>query len=580
MRAADLIENHFPRAADAAPLWRALRAIIIYSYSKMREYRAGISSSISLKILSFPLGLALIYLTRAALDRGIFARDLSAFFTLTLLGLAAFLASQALGYFSEKAKQKVKSLFSAEVNRDFSGHLFNMDYLRIKRLSSAENSFILDYDHGNVEDIIFGKIPSLASLLKVPVFFVLAFMLSAPLTLLLFLALPFMAVNFLWASKGRNRRHKENMRRDQEHRARLNDILLNIKLIKSFGRENWALDRVMRLFIRKKEAFFDMHRFGGKVYFAGSAIMRASTALFWLAGGYLIIKGDLSFGSFTAVSMYAALVLAEIDNAGYALQDLYAERFSIERCAGFIKEFTVDEKVPPVNSGVRAAPRDGIEFRNVAFSYAEERPLFGGLSLTIPRGKWTLIKGVSGAGKTTLLCLALRLLKPVSGEILLDGKDISVIDKEKFHGEIAVVHQEPYILNDSLRENITLGRDALDSEIDRAMYLAGAGELVEGLSLGYNTFLGESGQSVSGGQRQRVAIARALARRPGILLLDEATSFLDGEKEAEIFSRIKKEFPDLTVVFVTHRETGSGFADRVLVLEGGLILDEADARVT
>ena len=564
------------------PLWGAVRVILAYSARKLRRYKPGISLAVSLKLMSFPMGLAVIYIAKAALDRGIFAGNLRIFLTLTLLGLAAYFINHALGYFSEKTKQRVKASFSIDVNRDFSARLFNTEYLKIKELSSTENSFILDYDYGNAENIVFGEMPSLASFLKVPVFFVLAFMLSAPLTLLVIVSLPFMAVNVIWASRGKNELYKRKMFWDQKHHACLNDTLLNIKMIKSFGREKWALERVMDFFIKKKNAFLDNQHFGGKVHFISSIFMRVNTALFWLVGGYLIIRGNLSFGSFTAVSMYTALIIAEIDNLGFVLQSLYAERSSIERCARFIKEFPRDEEEPSGEArnafGLSGLEGD-IEFKNVSFEYTSGKPVFKDLSFTVPAGKWTLIRGASGAGKTTLLCLLMRLFRPASGGIHINGRDINLIDKDKFFGWIAAVHQEPYILNDTLRNNLLLGEDAEPGEALKALSCARASELVDELALGYNTVLGESGSSISGGQRQRIAIARALARHPGILVLDEATSFVDPGMEEEIFRHIKESFPGLTVIFVTHRESGAKFADEIFFLENGRIYDKTDTRV-
>jgi len=562
----------FPKGLK--PLWDSVKIILSYSAGKLRPYRTGVATAAFLKLAAFPLGLAIIYLTKAALDRGIFAGNLEFFIIITLLGLGAYFANHALGYLSEKTKQKVRNSFSIDVNRDFSRALFDLEYLKITRLSSTENSYLLDYDYANVENVVFGEIPSLASFLKVPAFLVLAFMLSAPLTLLVLLSVPAMAVNVIWASRGRNERHRKKMFWERKHQARLNDTLLNIKMIKSFGKENWALERVMEFFARKKEALLEVQHFGSTVFFISNVMMRVNTALFWLIGGYLIIKGSMSFGAFTAVSMYTALIMAEVDNLGHVMQGIYAERHSIERCARFIGEFTAGkDDFSRVDIPGPLEFKGDLEFREVAFSYPGGKPLFEGLSFTLPAGKWTLIKGASGAGKTTLLCLLLRLLRPDHGVIRIGGADIWGIPTESFHRGVAIVHQEPYILNDTLLDNVLLGEDRDREALGRSLSACAASSLVDELPLGYNTELGESGHCISGGQRQRVSIARALARRPGILVLDEATSFVDEVMEEEIFRRIKEVSPGLTVIFVTHRESGAKFADEVLLLENGMIHD-------
>ncbi|MBD3296984.1 MAG: ATP-binding cassette domain-containing protein, partial [Candidatus Omnitrophica bacterium] len=189
---------------------------------------------------------------------------------------------------------------------------------------------------------------------------------------------------------------------------------------------------------------------------------------------------------------------------------------------------------------------------------------------------WCWIKGVSGAGKTTLLGLLLGLFGPCEGKITVGGVDPAMADRGHFFSRISVVHQDPYLFNDTILNNILMGDKAREEALGRALGISGVDRLVSSLPLGYNTRVGEYGSTLSGGQKQRIAIARALAREPDMLVLDEATSFLDAGSENSVFEGIKRHFPGMTVIFVTHRDTVSAYADMTLVVRDGKVISEEE----
>ncbi|MFQ5952123.1 MAG: ABC transporter ATP-binding protein [Candidatus Omnitrophota bacterium] len=561
-------------------MFNDLKTILTYSARILKKQSRILYQASFLKALSFPIGLSIIYITKITLDKGILGKDLGIFLKFSALGFTAFLFSRTLQYITDKLMLRARANFSLDVNYDMTKRLFGLDYLKIKELSSAENSFILDYDYGTIESLTFDEIPSLASLAKIPVFFVLSFLLSPLLTLLVFLAFPFMALHTAWSSRKRKKYRASELYHIRKHSSLMHDLLLNVKLVKSFFKENWALERVISMFREKTEASRKSSSFYYKARFVSDLFTKVSTVIFWLLGGYLIIKGSLTFGAFSAVSMYTAMIISEAGNLSGFIQELNGERLSIKRNAEFIKEvsegtrelYTLDTAKRPVFD------RD-IEFKEITFGYAKSKPLFEGLSFIIPTGKWTLIKGTSGIGKTSLLSLFLRLFRPASGGIYVGGNDIKRIDRTLFSRNISVVHQEPYLFNDSLINNILLGDKKETEIIEKLLYCTRLDELVGNLPMGYNSRVGESGFSLSGGQKQRIAIARALAREPKILILDEATSFIDSGMEQEIFENIKKLFPSITVMFVTHRETAWDFADETFTLKDRKICKESKITV-
>ncbi|GEM_PF-3096961 len=565
----------------ASSLLGDVRTILQYSTGNLKKYRRDLLGIAVLKALSFPLGLSIVYITKVTLDKGILGKNLGLFLNFMALGVLAFFFSRILGYFANRKLQSVKARFSVDLNYDMTKRLFGLDYLKIKDLSSAEHSFIVAYDHHTIEGLIFDDIPSLASLAKVPVFFVLASLLSLPLTLLVFVSLPFIALHTVWAArKGRRYRTRE-LYCSRKHYSHMHDSLLNIKLIKSFFKEDWAVGRVISLFRDKADSSLKSFLFSHKSRFAGDLFLKLNTALFWLLGGYFVIKGYLSFGSFSAVSMYVALIVSEMYTISGFFQDLNEERVSIKRSAEFINEVSEKKEAGAPEAVIKGTRfEEDVEFRNVTFGYAKDRVLLDNLSFVVPARKWTLIRGGSGIGKTTLLSLFLRLFPPRSGGIFIGDDEICRMDRSSFFSKISVVHQEPYLFDDTIINNILLGEKRQEKDIEKLLHCAKLDELAGSLPMGYNYHVRESGSVLSGGQKQRVAIARALARDPMILVMDEATSFLDSDSEEKILENIKKHFPDLTVIFVTHRDSARKFADEVFMLNGAGISRESDIRAS
>lgn len=211
----------------------------------------------------------------------------------------------------------------------------------------------------------------------------------------------------------------------------------------------------------------------------------------------------------------------------------------------------------------------GISLAGVSFSYGEQMVL-DGATLCFPAGSLTSLVGPSGAGKTTILDLLAGLCRPRAGRIMVDGCDLEEIDIKAWRRLLGYVPQEPLLLNDSVRINITLGDpDIDDRQVLAALDAAGGLEFVKAMPGGLEAGVGERGEQLSGGQRQRLAIARALVGRPRLLLLDEATSALDGESEAAICRTLEKLKGELTIIAVSHRPALVEIADQAFRLEKG-----------
>jgi len=291
------------------------------------------------------------------------------------------------------------------------------------------------------------------------------------------------------------------------------------------------------------------------------------------AAALLAFRGELSIGSLLSFDLVflnfssGVASLTEIApsflraSAGLArIEELLAEHVSVQ-----------DPEQPA------ALPRlaKAITFREVSFGYEPDQPNLVGLSFEIERGSHVAFVGRSGSGKSTVLSLLLRFHDPTSGAVLIDGVDLREARQADVRRQMAIVSQESFLFDTTIRENLLAARPTASStEIEAAVRAAEAHTFIAALPLGYDMLVGERGNRLSGGQRQRLAIARALLRDPALLLLDEATSALDAATEAALDRTLSTVIRGRTVVTVTHRLHSIVSADRIFVLEGGHLVEQ------
>lgn len=223
--------------------------------------------------------------------------------------------------------------------------------------------------------------------------------------------------------------------------------------------------------------------------------------------------------------------------------------------------------------------QQGLEFRDISFTYPERGEVLSRVSFVLPKGSLTGIIGPSGSGKTTVADLLLRLIEPQKGTILVDDLDAREIPVKAWRTHIGYVAQDAVLLNDTIASNISFYSSALTREdVIEAAKLANVHDFIESLPEGYETRIGDRGILLSGGQRQRVALARVLVRKPELLVLDEATSSLDSESERAIQKAIEGLHGDITVVVIAHRLTTVSGADQLIVLKDGKIAEEGSPK--
>ena len=288
-----------------------------------------------------------------------------------------------------------------------------------------------------------------------------------------------------------------------------------------------------------------------------------------LVGAWLLQRGDVSPFVYLAFLIVSAMVYNPIQEVCNNLVLLSYLDVRINR--------TKEIETMPAQQGSKevALTHYDIEFRNVSFAYEADKQVLHHVSFTARQGEVTALVGPSGGGKSTTAKLAARFWDINDGEILLGGHDIAAIDPETLLKNYAIVFQDVLLFNASVADNIRIGkRNATDEEVHRAAQLAQCDDFIHRMPQGYDTIIGENGETLSGGERQRISIARALLKNAPIILLDEATASLDAENETKIQAGISELVRDKTVIIIAHRMRTVRNADKIVVLSGGTVSEQ------
>ena len=293
--------------------------------------------------------------------------------------------------------------------------------------------------------------------------------------------------------------------------------------------------------------------------------------IFRAAAMIMVLFSDLSIGQIFAVFGYLWFMLSPVQELLSIQYSWYSAAAAMKRINGILE---LDEEYRPQAT---VNPFDDkrlidIEFENVSFSYDGDRNVLDSLNLSIPKGKRVALVGASGGGKSTLIQLLLGIYQKQSGDIKVNGHPIEAVSYEALRDKMAVVLQQPMIFNDTLRQNLTLGRDFNDETLWQALSIAQLSDLKSTLSNGLDSEIGRQGVRLSGGQRQRLAIARMVLNDPDLVILDEATSALDTTTEANLHMALNQFLQGRTTLIVAHRLSAVKQADLIYVLEDGKVV--------
>ena len=351
------------------------------------------------------------------------------------------------------------------------------------------------------------------------------------------------------------------------------ETLTSIRIVQGLAQEDQQSERFQVQNAGSLRAYLEGIRYQARVAPQVDFLAALGLAVVMWYGSTRVLAGVLTTGDVVVffayvTNLYSPMKALSRLSASFARAGVAAERIG---------------EVMRVNSEVaeprhaRIAPRfEGrIEFRDVSFEYAPGQWVLSQVNLSIEPGTTVAIVGVSGAGKSTLVSLVPRLYDPAAGAVCIDGEDVRQYTVQSLRDQISLVLQDSLLFSGTIRENIAFGRpDADDVEIHRAARTANAEEFILQLPEGYDTLVAERGSTLSGGQKQRIAIARAVLRNAPILILDEPTSGLDFASERTVMAALQAAAAGRTTLTIAHRLQTVRFADRIIVLERGRIVEE------
>jgi len=366
----------------------------------------------------------------------------------------------------------------------------------------------------------------------------------------------------------------EKFQRGAENQAFLVESVNGVETLKSMAVEPQMQRRWEEQLAGYVAASFRVLRLGNTASQSVQLVSKLVTAAVLFFGAKLVIAGDLTVGELVAFNILAGRVSAPVLRLAQIWQDFHQARLSIARL-GDILNTPAEPTFNPARAALPAI-RGEIVFEHVTFRYrVDGSEVLHDINFKITPGQIIGVVGPSGSGKSTLAKLVQRLYVPESGRVFIDGIDLSMIDTSWLRRQIGVVLQENMLFNRSIRDNIALVDPALPIErVIAVAKLSGAHDFIIELPEGYDTLVGERGDSLSGGQRQRIAIARALITDPRILIFDEATSALDYDSERIIQENMAEIAKSRTVIIIAHRLSTVRRTDRIITIDRGRLVED------
>ena len=534
------------------------------------------------KVVSFGLvliifrslsGLVLPYASKTLIDEVIPSKDIDALILLLIIVCSALLfqsissfsltrvlsveAQHLISVLRAKVQQKLLTLPVSFFDNNKSGTLVSRVMIDVEGVRNLVGTGLVQLIGGSISALI-----SLFILIKI----------NAQMTLFVLLPVAIFALIALKAFGYIRPIFRVRGKINAEVTGRLTETLNGIRVIKGFNAEPQEL----RVFQKGVDELFQNVK---KSLTATAFITSSSTFLLGLAsagimgmGGYFIMNGSMTYGEFVSFTLFLGFMIAPIvqmSNIGSQLTEAFAGLDRTQELMNLPEEN--DLKIRKV---VLKKIEGNVSFKNISFSYDDKTRVLHDISFEAPKGSVTALVGSSGSGKSTIAGLATAFLNPSSGQVLIDGEDLSKVDLRSYRNQLGVVLQDDFLYEGTIRENILFPRpNATEEELQQAIIGAYVNEFTDRFEKGIDTLIGERGVKLSGGQRQRISIARALLARPKIVILDEATSNLDTQSEAFIQKSLGLLMQNRTTFVIAHRLSTIQKADQILVIEDGDIVE-------
>ena len=492
-----------------------------------------------------------------------------------VMAITSFLmaAGGILGaYFAAKASIS----FTSDLRRDLFARVQQFSFKNIDTFSTGSLVTRLTNDIQQVQNLI---MMGLRMMLRAPGMFlgalVMAFWMNAELAAVILVVIPLLTAAIVWILRTAYPRFTAMQKALDTLNSGIQEVLTNVRVVKSFVREDYEEKRFADTNRELKEAGLRAL----KIVIATMPVMMfamnvTTLAVVWF-GGNLIIGGRMEVGDLTAFTTYIVQILMSLMMLSMVFLQSSRAMASIRRIDEVLDE-PIDLSDENASQKDRKVEKGRVEFKDVSFSYREGgEPVLSHISLTAEPGETIGILGATGSGKTSLVQLIPRLYDVTEGSVQVDGIDVREYSLKNLRDGVGMVLQKNVLFSGTIEENLRWGDEtATEEEVRRAAVYAQADSFVNSFAEGYKTEMGQGGVNVSGGQKQRLCIARALLKKPKILILDDSTSAVDTATEAAIRTAFREDLKDTTKFIIAQRLSSLEYADRILVLEDGRIIGE------
>lgn len=545
----------------------------------LRPHRRLIGVTVALLLVQNVAGMAGPYLVMLGIDRAI--EPLREGDPRMLVAVAvAFAAAAAAEYAGKRGFLALSSRIGQAILIDLRQRVYD-HFLRLsvsfhERYTSGRVIARLTSDMDSISELVDGGIDDLvlAGLSIVSVAGVLLW-LDPPLAAVTLLAFPFLLVLSRWFARASGLAYRRTREAIALVIVHFVESLGGIRAVQAFRRE----PRNQRIFASVNDEYRRANLRAFRLIATYSPAIKVvgnvAVAVVLTYGGWRVLHGDTEIGVLAAFLLYLRRFFEPMQELSQFYNSLQSATAALEKLSGVLDERPgVPE--PPTPTALPAGGGGGaLEFHAVTFSYREKTPVLPELDLRIPAGQIVALVGATGAGKSTVAKLVARFYDPTSGTVSLDGVDLRQLSDADLRRAVVMVTQENYLFSGSIADNIRLGRPGAGRrEVEAAARAIGAHDFISSLPEGYDTDVHRRGGRLSAGQRQLVAFARAFLADPTVLILDEATSSLDVPSERLVQRALRTILRDRTALVIAHRLSTVEIADRVLVVDGGRIVED------
>lgn len=562
-----------------------------WALSYLRPYRGRLTLFLIVAVVEIVSGLLLPWPLKFIVDNALGSQPVPSWMNgligifgsgtvaMLILGCVAYLvlhyASEFISVAHTQMQQSIGQRLIFDLRQQLFAHLQSLSLRFHLKRGPGETIYHIENDSYCVESLtLSGAFPLMSAAVTLGSMFIVLLRINYQVALMSLVVVPFL----LWVNRYYSERIVERSEKVKEMESGVinffHEVFTSIRVIKAFVRESHEQQRFKEKGTITLDARIKLTLQESLFAAMINVVTTGGTALILFVGGYNVYQKRMTIGDLLVALTYLASVFGPLVAMSHTFGNVQASVASARRV---LRTLQTDPEIEDRPDAIEAPKLRGeIELRGVHFHYDDEASVLKGVSFTARPGQMIALVGLTGAGKTSLVSLIPRFYDAVSGQVLVDGRDVRDYQLRSLRSQVSVVLQDPVLFSGTIADNIRYGRlNATDEEVIAAAQAAYAHEFILRKPEGYGTRIGsEDGTQLSGGERQRISIARAFLKNSPILILDEPTSSLDARAESSIFDSLRHLMDERTTIVIAHRLSTVRDADKILVLDGGEIIGE------